>query len=558
VRFSTQMLLLQLACVTAVVAICTGVFVWIGVQQLRAEAESSALSIARTVAADADVRAGVAQVSAEDSPPTNAELREGPLALLAAAAEQNTGALFIVITDDHGIRLAHPDPELLGDVVSTSFAEALAGRETVAWESGTLGESARAKVPVRDPQNDEPVGEVSVGFAPASVFQELPLLLGGVALAAGTAIALGAVVSLVLRRRLERLTLGLQPEELSALVQNQAAVLDGVGDGVLASGPDGVVTVANATAARLLGTSDLVGRRIRDLALPAPVLAALAGSPTTGGRRPDAAEPLSVGEHVVFIDTRPVSHDDRNLGLIAVIRDRTDLVALTDRLESVAAMTDALRVQRHEFANRLHVTAGLIDAGRVPDARDYLDEVLEASREASIGPHVEHLAEPFLASFVESKGLRAGERGVRLTVSADSLVRGVVAQAEDVATVLGNLIDNAVTAAVGGDEPRWVIVELLDDADTLVLTVSDSGPGVVDADALFAPRPDADLDLSIDPAAVHGRGIGLPLVREIAQRLGGDVWLADAGGQVAAGAVFCARLPGVMRPPARPPREGTA
>ena len=41
-------------------------------------------------------------------------------------------------------------------------------------------------------------------------------------------------------------------------------------------------------------------------------------------------------------------------------------------------MTDALRVQRHEFANRLHVTAGLIDAGRVPDARDYLDEVLEA------------------------------------------------------------------------------------------------------------------------------------------------------------------------------------
>ena len=53
-RFSTQLLLLQLACVTAVVAICTGVFVWIGVQQLRAEAETSALSIARTIAADSD------------------------------------------------------------------------------------------------------------------------------------------------------------------------------------------------------------------------------------------------------------------------------------------------------------------------------------------------------------------------------------------------------------------------------------------------------------------------------------------------------------------------
>ena len=546
-RFSTQMLLLQLACVIAVVAICTGVFVWIGVQQLRAEAETSALSIARTVAADADVRAGVATISAQAGTPSNADLRGGPLALLAADTEQNTGALFIVITDDHGIRLAHPDPQLLGRVVSTSFTEALAGRESVAWESGTLGESARAKVPVRDPQTDEPVGEVSVGFAPASVFQELPLLLGGVALAAIFAVALGAVVSLVLRRRLERLTLGLQPEELAGLVQNQAAVLDGVGDGVLAYGPDGVVTVANTTATRLLGTPDLVGRGIRDLDLPAPVLAALSRTPATDRNRADAAEPLSVGAHVVFIDTRPVSRADRDLGLIAVIRDRTDVVTLTDRLETVASMTDALRVQRHEFANRLHVTAGLIDAGRVPDARDYLDEVLEASREAAIVPLTDRLAEPFLASFLESKALRASERGVRLRVSADSLVRGVVVQAEDVATVLANLIDNAVTAAVTGDEPRWVVVELLDDGDTLVMTVADSGLGVAESGALFAGRPEADLD----PDAVHGRGIGLPLAREVAGRLGGDVWLADAGGPDGNGAVFCARLPAVMRPPSR-------
>ena len=107
-RFSTQMLLLQLACVSVVVVICTGVFVWIGVQQLRAEAETSALSIARTVAADSDVREGIARASADVGTPTNAELRAGPLSDLASAAESNTGALFIVITDDHGIRFAHP------------------------------------------------------------------------------------------------------------------------------------------------------------------------------------------------------------------------------------------------------------------------------------------------------------------------------------------------------------------------------------------------------------------------------------------------------------------
>jgi two-component system CitB family sensor kinase len=534
-RFGTQVLVLQLACVLAVVGVCTAVFVWLGVQQLRSEAESSALSIARTVAVDTDVRAEVARITAEPGTPTAAELRDGLLASLADEVEERTGALFVVITDDEGIRLAHPDPDRLGEVVSTSFADALAGRETVSWESGTLGESARAKVPVREPGGTEPVGEVSVGFARASVFGELPVLIVGILVAALAAVAVGVLASLVLRRRLERLTLGLQPEELAVLVQNKAAVLDGVGDGVLASAPDHTVTVVNSTAAALLGGGDIVGRKVGDLDLPDPVRAAMLAPGA-------AAEPLLLGERVVFIDTRPVSRGRRDLGLIAIIRDRTDIVGLTERLETVAAMTNALRVQRHEFANRLHVTAGLIDAGRVGDARSYLDEIREVADDAA--PALRDLGEPFLESFLEAKAMHAAERGVRLRVGDDSLVLGVVHSPEDVATVLGNLIDNAVTAAVRGTAPRWVEVELLDEADTLVVTVTDSGPGVADRGILSASSGRGD---EADPDAVHGHGIGLPLARDIAARLGGEVWLADAGGREGHGAVFCARMPGVMR-----------
>ncbi|MGC5221369.1 ATP-binding protein [Micromonospora sp. DT81.3] len=532
-RFGTQVLVLQLACVTAVVAVCTAVFVWLGVQQLRSEAESSALSIARTVAVDGDVRAEVARISAEPGTPAAVELRGGALESLAADVQERTGALFVVITDDQGIRLAHPDPDRLGEVVSTSFEDALAGRETVGWDSGTLGESARAKVPVREPGGTEPVGEVSVGFARASVFGELPVLIVGIVIAALAAVAVGVLASLVLRRRLERLTLGVQPEELAGMVQNQAAVLDGVGDGVLASDPEGTVTVANSTAVALLGAGDLVGRKVRDLDLPAAVRDAIL-SPASG------AEPLPLGERVVFIDTHPVSRGQRDLGLIAIIRDRTDIVGLTERLETVAAMTNALRVQRHEFANRLHVTAGLIDAGRVADARTYLDGIREVADDGA--PTLHDLGEPFLESFLEAKAVHAAERGVWLRVGDDSLVLGVVDLPEDVATVLGNLIDNAVAAAVRGREPRWVEVELLDEADTLVATVTDSGPGMPDGGI-----PSPTRRQPADPDAVHGHGIGLPLAHEIATRLGGVVWLADAGGHDGHGAVFCARMPGVMR-----------
>jgi two-component system CitB family sensor kinase len=56
-RFATRVMLVQLATVAVVVAACVLVFVLLGIQQLRAAAETSALNIARTVAVDPQVRA---------------------------------------------------------------------------------------------------------------------------------------------------------------------------------------------------------------------------------------------------------------------------------------------------------------------------------------------------------------------------------------------------------------------------------------------------------------------------------------------------------------------
>ena len=183
------MLVLQLVTQVCVVAACAAVFLFLGVQQLRAEAEASALNIARSVAAAPDVRELVAEYSADPGTPDADALRDGPLQSYAAGVTRRTDVLFVVITDDQGIRLAHPDPDRLGEVVSTSFDDALAGREVVTWETGTLGESARAKVPVYGPDGGRPVGEVSVGFERASVFRDLPSLLTGVAAAVLMALA---------------------------------------------------------------------------------------------------------------------------------------------------------------------------------------------------------------------------------------------------------------------------------------------------------------------------------------------------------------------------------
>ncbi|MFF7293813.1 ATP-binding protein [Microbacterium sp. NPDC008134] len=545
-RFATRLLLVQLATVAAVVAVCTLVFGWLGVQQLRAESEATALNIARTLAEDPDVRQLVAEFSADPGTPEAAALRDGTLQQIAIAVADRTDALFVVITDDHGIRLAHPNQDLLGQVVSTPFEEVLRGTEVVDWEVGTLGESARAKVPIYDAPDEPPVGEISVGFERASVFDELPALIATIAVAGVTALALAALATLLVRRRFERLTLGLQPEDLVALVQNQAAVLEGVGDGVLAVDPDGVVRVCNSAAERMLGLDSPVGRSADSLPLDDTLHRLLDGRGTS-------AETV-VGDRVLYLDARPVVRDSRPLGVVVVVRDRTDIEALAGRLETVRATTEALRVQRHEFANRLHVVSGLLDADRGTEARAFLDEL---THRGSVGVDlegIERVPDPFLQSFLGATAVTARERGVALVITDDTLLLGEVTAAEDTAAVLGNLIDNAIRAAVAGAAPRRVEITLLTDGAELVLAVADSGAGIAPPDRdPFAPttetiavRPSA-ADTS-DAGPVHGHGYGLPLSRDLARRRGGDVWLISAGGD-GRGAVFGARLPSAVRPP---------
>ena len=587
--FARRTLVLQLLVVLVVVGIATVAYGLLSSSENREEAQATALAIARTAAEDPALRAAVTAETADPATASAADLADGPVQRTAEAVRERTGALFVVVTDDRGLRLAHPDVSELGQRVSTDPTVALAGREEVTWATGTLGESARAKVPVRAladasadgggaSGDDRVVGEVSVGFAAATVRDSIGVDVAAIAVVALLALGVGAVASGILSRRLARLTLGLQPSELAGLVQDQAAVLSGVGEGVLGIGPDGRVTVCNPRAAELLGLVDPVGRTLADLGV-APVLrdavaaarartgagsaSGVAGAPAAGS----ASLRAVVDDRLLFVDVARVDRDGRDLGTVMVLRDETDIEAMSRRLTAVTAMSTALRVQRHEFANRLHVVRGLVATGRVDEADGYLAGVLEQGPVAFPTVDAGLVDEPYLQAFLGAKAMEAEERGVALRVGPGTLVRGILVRPEEVTTVLGNLVDNAVHAAVRGSRAdRWVEVEALDDGADLHLAVSDSGDGLAASDAgrVFQRRPD-DVDGAAEALAAgggadpaHGLGFGLPLVRDIARRDGGDVWVADPGGpppDAESGAVLCARLAGVVEPPDDGPHD---
>ncbi|CAN7273067.1 ATP-binding protein [Arthrobacter sp. LjRoot78] len=571
-RFSTQTLLLQLGVVLLVVLLSGAVHAWLTYERLGREAENQALTLARTVASDPAVRREVQAISREAGTPPASVLLAGPLMAVAEGARTRTGALFVVITDETGLRLAHPDAERLGEKVSTDPSEALSGKEVTTRNTGTLGPSAGAKVPVFAPDSDTVVGEVSVGYSTENVVQSLARDITPIALTAAGSLLAGILASFLLRRRLQRLTLGLEPEEISTLVHDQVAVLQGVDDGVIGVSADGRISVFNAAAQRLLEQPDLAGTPWKQAPVPEQLKALTL---------PDAAEADAVeviaGARVLVASARKALHRQEDLGWVVMLRDRTELQHLTRQLDAVGTMSAALRAQRHEFANQLHTIAGFMSIGQHQQARDYL------ARLAATGPlkfpvdQAELLQDPYLQAFVGAKGVEADERGVTLRIGPETLVRGQVTEPQDVTTVLGNLIDNAVNAAVAGSAAeRWVEVELLDepgpDGGTLHIVVADSGDGLatglpgetgaVAADTVFAEG----YTTSARPArAGGGQGLGLALARQLARRRGGDVRVLEPGSPGGPGAVFMATLPrttadssGASSSGARSPRAGSS
>lgn len=537
IRLRTQILILQMVIVTASLAAGFGIIIHRTDTQTRTEFARRAQAIAETVASDQEVQAGAAAQSAArraGHPASAAELAAAPLQRQAAAITARTGVLFVVIADDAGYRIAHPDATQLDRPLSTDPSAVLGGESELTVQQGTLGDSVRAKAPIRGPDGTV-VGLVSVGVAMDTVNQATHRTLVLMATLVAVALTVGAIGSALLTRRWRRLTLSLEPEEMAELIREQDAVLHSGAEGVIAIDADGIARVINERARELLGIAAAPGTPLGDLGLT-PRVAAVAAEPTTV---PVAA---AVNERVVLVSSRRVHRDGTDLGTVLTAVDRTDIEALTRELDSVQAMSSALRAQRHESANRLHVVAGLLRDDRTAEALSYLDEITGRAGVAPV-PGLERLDEPHLRAFVGAKAARAHERGVVLRVGDETALVGTLAHPVDTTTVVGNLLDNAIDAAAenAATDARVPAVELdlLRDGHDLVIVVTDTGPGFTVDDPFLE-----GVTTRSDPTVPGGRGMGLAIARQVARGHGGDVTIAARGGTDGEPTTVLATIPG--------------
>jgi len=236
------------------------------------------------------------------------------------------------------------------------------------------------------------------------------------------------------------------------------------------------------------------------------------------------------------------------------VRDHTELHQLLREMDGAQSLTNGLRAQAHEFANKLHVISGLLELGLVDEARDFVERTGTGGALRVEGEEVIREI-PELAALLLVKASHARESGMRVSiVASDPLPAALRSDAAitlrgDLVTVVGNLIDNALEACATGNriELSFAVV-----GGAVRLTVDDDGSGIAPdqyervfeegvSSKSVADSATGGADAgAVSAASYRRRGIGLALVRRIVVRSGGH---ASVGRSALGGARFVVELP---------------
>ncbi|GAA3796510.1 sensor histidine kinase [Sphaerisporangium flaviroseum] len=481
---------------------------------LNDEAAKTAKAVAISVAASPAVLAALS-----DPDPSVA------LQPYAERVRREAGLDFITIMSREGRRYTHPNPSQIGGHFLGNTAPALEGRTFTETYTGTLGPSVRAVTPVRD-ASGHVRALVSAGITVDKLSARLRDQIAAAALTGLIGLSAGIAGASLVSARLRRQTHGLRSAELSRMYEYHNAILHAVREGLLMVDGDRRLTLANDGARELLELpADAEGRHVSDLGLPP----SLAESLMSGEDRAD--EIHLTGDRVLVVSAAAVRSGTRSLGTVVTLRDHTELQALTGQLDAERGFAESLRSAAHEAANRLHTVVTLVELGRADQAVEFATAELRAAQQLT-DRVVGAVREPVLAALLLGKTAEAAERGVELSISPDSVLDDVVLDRRDLVTILGNLLDNAVEAAMSGSPPARVDVHLRAEDGTFLVRVADSGPGL-------GAQTAKDVFRRGWTTKGDGRGLGLAMVGQAVRRLGGAIEVGDDG----QGAVFTVRLP---------------
>lgn len=361
-------------------------------------------------------------------------------------------------------------------------------------------------------------------------------------------------------------------QELQKLQRQYELILNAASEGICGVDPNGKITFANPTAARLLGLeiSKMVGRNETDL------FGALTQRDTTTVKKNQTASPAEVtlkrADGTVFtaeFDRSQICENNRVIGRVMLFRDITErkqsAQALEHKAEELARSNAELEqfafVASHDLQEPLRKIRAFGDrlkmkcASVLPtEGADYLDRMQNASarmqtliNDLLTFSRVISRTEPFvtvdLAQVTREvlSDLEVRIEKTRATVEVGALPK-IDADPMQMRQLIQNLIGNALKFHPPDAKPRVKV-----NAETIAgdfgegpvckLTIQDNGIGF---DEKYLDKIFAVFQRLHGRQEYEGTGIGLAVCRRIVDRHKGTITAASKPGE---GATFIIKLP---------------
>lgn len=465
---------------------------------------------------------------------------KGEIQQFAEAVRGQTDAEFVVVADLQSRRFSHPDPEKIGkNFVGGDENLALTRKEAYVSEAvGTLGPSLRSIVPVLD-SDEKAIGFVSVGYLQRDVLHTVQ----GYQREPATLIFMLFVVVLLgangIARYVKRQTLGLEPREIAALYLERQAILESIQTGIIAVDGQDTIRLINSAALKYCGfnaDAPPMGKTVDRVFAHSDFRTLLQAEHSVA-----FTEIIVDGQEMLFTCV-PIQYPGGAVGVVVSFRPIEDFYRLQKELRQTREFSEMLRVQAHEYSNKLHTLSGLLQMEAYSQALDLV------SRESSglqylIGFLSRAVPHPLLAAIIMGKYNRALELKVEFLLNPESTMEEIPKTFDQakLVTILGNLLDNALEAALRCREERPPRIQLFmtDMGHDLIFEIEDSGPGVAldIQDQIFTRGYSSKKP---DPLQPDIHGVGLYLAQRNVEMLKGQIIVST--GELG-GALFTLILP---------------
>lgn len=426
-----------------------------------------------------------------------------------------TDVEYIVVYDMDKKRYSSP----LEGRIGTRFTggdegPSLTEQSYVSRARGEKGSSIRAFVPVMDTSGAKQIGVVVVGVLVPTIVAliwdyrvdlYLSLLLGT---------AFGILGAVWVANRIKRQMFNMEPLDIASLLEERESVIESIGEGIIVIDQDERITVFNKQAMRMMHINqDVIGKPIHQV-VPNSMLPEVLRA-----GKAQYHQLQKVKDTVILTNRIPIKVNGIIMGAMATFQDRTEVYQLAEQLTGVQQFIDALRAQNHEYLNKLHTIAGLVQLERYEEV---VDKIISFNREKEAESQflTRRIRDYSISGLILGKISHAKEHGVQLEVNSQTLLPTLPGNIEetDLLMVIGNLLENAIHAASEADRPDKKVCILLEgNEDGIEIQVSDNGIGM-------SPETQTKIfDYGFTTKGTQGQGIGLYLVKQYVDLLNGEI-----------------------------------